>query len=164
MATKYISKLQGKRVLVVGDTDGIGFCMAEESVEYGAIVVVASSQQAKVDKTIQRIKASYPDVSNRIRGMTWDLASADVEGQIKALHEFATDGGKNKLDYVVSTVGDSFRLVKLPEATPEAVLMLATVRYVGDMMLAKARLQYSGIILPPLAESTAPDPVTDGQS
>jgi len=43
MATKYISKLQRKRVLVVGGTAGIGFCMAEASVEYGAIVVVASS-------------------------------------------------------------------------------------------------------------------------
>jgi len=97
-----------------------------------------------VDKTIQRIKASYLDVGDRIHRITWDLASADVEGQIKALHVFATDG-KNKLDHVVSTAGDGFRLAKLLDATPEAVLMLATVRYVGGTMLVKAGLQNMNI-------------------
>jgi NAD(P)-dependent dehydrogenase (short-subunit alcohol dehydrogenase family) len=43
MSTKYASKLQNKRMLVLGGTSGIGFCVAEASVESGAVVIVASS-------------------------------------------------------------------------------------------------------------------------
>ena len=61
MAPKYISKLQGKRVLVLGGTSGIGFCVAEAAVEHGATVIISSSRQAKIDNTIQRLTSSYPE-------------------------------------------------------------------------------------------------------
>ena len=60
MAPKYTNKLVGKRVLVLGGTSGIGFCVAEACVEFGAIVTVASSRQEKIDKTIEAPHGELP--------------------------------------------------------------------------------------------------------
>lgn len=139
---KYTNKLQGKRVLVVGGTSGLGFCVAEACVEHGAIVTVASSRQSKVDETIKRIQTSYPDVGDRIKGKACVLGGEDMEDQIKALYVFATDDGANKLDHVVNTAGDKFGLVKLSEITFEVGLGFSKVRYFGSMFLAKYAMDY----------------------
>jgi NAD(P)-dependent dehydrogenase (short-subunit alcohol dehydrogenase family) len=135
MALKYTNKLHNKRVLVLGGTSGIGFCVAEACVEYGAIVTVASSRQAKIDKTIQRLTTSYPDAKDRIFGQTCDLASEDVEGELKRMFKFATKDGK--LDHVVNTAGDPFGQVKLADITSAQILKLGNVRYVGMLLMAK---------------------------
>ena len=139
---KYISKLAGKRVVIVGGTSGIGFGTAEACIEYGAIVTVASSQQAKIDKTIQRIKTSYPDAAERISGHVCDLSSPDLEANIKALLDFATANGEYKLDHVVSTAGDSYGLTTLADATAEKIQAHGQVRFVGSVLLAKVAMQY----------------------
>lgn len=164
MTTKYTSKLQDKRVLVLGGTSGIGFCVAEASVESGAIVVVASSQQEKIDKTIQRIKTTYPEKASNISGHVCDLASPEVEANIKALLEFATNGGNDKLDHIVHTAGDIFGLTKIEEATAEKVERHGRVRVVGAIMLAKLAPQYmhsspaSSLSLTGGVNSTKPGP------
>src|ERR1700744_1071718 len=108
MSPKYSNKLEAKRVLVIGGTSGIGFCVAEACVEFGAIVTVASSRQEKVDKAVERLCTSYPDARTRISGHTVDLASSDVEEALKVLLEFTAKEGK--LDHIVHTAGDSFTL------------------------------------------------------
>jgi len=140
MVQKYANKLQGKRVLVLGGTSGIGFCVAEACVEFGAIVTVASSRQEKIDKTIKRVTNSYPEAESRISGHPCDLASLEVEGQLKTLFEFATKDGK--LDHIVNTAGDSFGLIKLADITPEDVQKLGRVRYVGSLFMAKLAPHY----------------------
>lgn len=140
MAQKYVNKLQGKRVLVVGGTSGIGFCVAEACVEFGATVTVASSRQEKIDKTIQRLTTSYPDAKTRISGHACDLASSDVEDQLKTLFEFATKDGK--LDHVVNTAGDSFGLIQLKDITAEDIQKQSRVRFVGTLLMAKQAPQY----------------------
>ncbi|KAJ6258903.1 hypothetical protein Dda_5798 [Drechslerella dactyloides] len=137
MAPKYTNKLQGKRVLVLGGTSGIGFCVAEAAIEHGAIVTIASSRQTSIDKAIQRIKDSYPDAASRINGTTCNLAGDDLEDQIKALYEFATNSGADKLDHVVNTAGDAFGLPKISEVTIETLGQLSRVRLFGSIMLAK---------------------------
>ncbi|KAF3931903.1 hypothetical protein ABW20_dc0100216 [Dactylellina cionopaga] len=142
---KYLNKLEGKRVLVVGGTSGIGFGVAEACIEHGAIVTVASSRQAKVDQTIARIKASYPDAGSRIQGKTCDLSGDNQEEEIISLYKFATDDGKNKLDHVVSTAGDSFALIKLPDITYDVVSKFGKVRYLGSMFMAKHAPEYVNV-------------------
>ncbi|KAK6332920.1 hypothetical protein TWF696_002938 [Orbilia brochopaga] len=142
MASKYTNKLQGKRVLVLGGTSGIGFCVAEAAVEYGAIVTVSSSRQASIDKAIKRITDAYPDSASRINGKTCDLGGDDLEEQIKGLYEFATNGGANKLDHVVNTAGDKFSLPKITEFTVEAANKLSQVRFMGTLFLAKYAATY----------------------
>jgi len=145
MPNKYLNKLHGKRVLVIGGTSGIGFAVAEASVEYGAIVVVASSTQEKIKKTIARIQASYPEAGDRIRGHRVDLASDDVESQVKTLLEFATDGGQHKLDHVVDTAGDAIHLVTVKEADAGTFAQAGRVRIVGAVILAKYATEYINV-------------------
>jgi len=164
MPIKYASKLQNKRVLVLGGTSGIGFCVAEASVESGAVVIVASSRQEKIDKAIERIKTAYPEKAYNISGTPCDLASPDVESSIKKLLEFATNGGKDKLDHIVNTAGDSFSLIKIQEATVENIEKHGKVRFVGAVMLAKLAPQYmhsspaSSISLTGGVNATKPNP------
>lgn len=127
MAPKYSNKLEGKRVLVIGGTSGIGFCVAEACVEFGAIVTVASSTQEKIDKTIERLTTSYPEAEDRVSGFPCDLAGTDVEGNLKALFEFTTKDGK--LDHLVNTAGDTFGQIKIADITAEIVQKLGQVRY-----------------------------------
>lgn len=140
MPPKYSNKLVGKRVLVLGGTSGIGFCVAEACVEFGAIVTVASSQQAKVDKTIERLTTSYPEAKDRVFGHTCDLASPDVEANLIKLFEFATKEGK--LDHVVNTAGDILGIIPLKDITAENVHKLGTVRYIGMLLMAKLAPAY----------------------
>lgn len=91
---------------MLGGTSGIGFCVAEASIESGATVIVASSRQANIDKTIERITASYPHCKSRLSGHLCDLASPDVEENLNTLLDFATNDGKDKLNHIVNTAGD----------------------------------------------------------
>jgi NAD(P)-dependent dehydrogenase (short-subunit alcohol dehydrogenase family) len=154
MSLKYTNKLQGKLVVVVGGTSGIGFAVAEAAVEHGAIVVVASSQQEKVNRAIHRIQQAYADAADRIRGKTVDLSSENVEEQIHALYTFATEaaaaaaaGGSKprKIDHIVMTAGEGFGTVPLEDVTPRVVSDLYKVRMVGCTMLAKLAMQYLDI-------------------
>jgi NAD(P)-dependent dehydrogenase (short-subunit alcohol dehydrogenase family) len=143
MALKYSKKLHNKRVLVLGGTSGIGFCVAEACVEFGAIVTVASSKQPKVDKTIQRLTTSYPGAKDRVSGATCDLASEHVEEELKRMFEFATKDGK--LDHVVNTAGDSFGLIKLADITAADIQRQGSVRYVGMLLMAKLAPRYMNV-------------------
>jgi NAD(P)-dependent dehydrogenase (short-subunit alcohol dehydrogenase family) len=116
--------------------------VAEAAIEHGAIVVVASSRQANIDKTIKRIREQYSDAEQRIQGKTVDLSAEDLEQQISALYDFATENGKHKLDHIVSTAGDSFALVGLTDLTPQQVQNAYKVRMVGSITLAKVGLKY----------------------
>ncbi|OCT52626.1 short-chain dehydrogenase [Cladophialophora carrionii] len=142
MALKYTNKLQGKLVVVVGGTSGIGFGTAEAAVEHGATVVVASSKQAKVSRAVQRIQQAYPDAADRIRGTTVDLSSDNVEEQIDALYDFATEAGKRPLDHVVVTAGEGFGMVPLANVTPQSIVDPYKIRLVGCTMLAKIAMRY----------------------
>lgn len=106
MPRKYLDKLKGSLVLVVGGSAGIGFAVAEAAVEHGANVVIASRSQARIDDAVHRLKASYPDHPGTIRGHTCNLRSAQVEAEIAKLYEFATENGKTPIDHLVDTAGE----------------------------------------------------------
>ncbi|KAI4216435.1 MAG: hypothetical protein L6R36_009344 [Xanthoria steineri] len=136
--SKYLSKLRDKRVLVLGGTSGLGFCVAEAALEHDAYVIVSSSTQAKIDKTISRLQASYPDKAAKISGHVCDLAQLpNMEANVEALLEAATDGNTKKIDHIVSTAGDRIQFPKLSELTVESVQNCGTVRFVGPLVLAK---------------------------
>lgn len=142
MVNKYLNKLQGKRVLVVGGSSGLGFSVAESCIEHGAVVFIASSTKAKVDRACNRLVSAYPDAQERIKGFQLDLAGADVEQQIENLLQFATKKGQEKLDHVVETSGDALLLVPLSETTVETVSTASRVRLIGPLMLAKHLIPY----------------------
>ncbi|KAF3211419.1 hypothetical protein TWF191_010764 [Orbilia oligospora] len=142
---KFTNKLASKNILIIGGTSGIGFAVAEASLEQGANVIIASSSSSKLQSAISRLQSAYPEFSNKIKGTTLNLSSEDVEDQIIAAYEFATENGQNKLDHVVNTAGDSFSLPKLSEVTSAGAVAVTTVRYVGNLLLAKHVSKYINI-------------------
>ncbi|KAJ9604959.1 hypothetical protein H2200_010348 [Cladophialophora chaetospira] len=149
MTSKYTSKLQGKRVLVLGGTSGIGFCVAEACVEYGATVIVSSSQQPRIDDTVSRLRGSFPHSSDRILGFPCDLADAEkLETNLTALLDFATDKGANKVNSIVSTAGAGGAKFPIVEATVEKLSRPSMVSLYAPSMLAKVIAQSPGLYMP----------------
>jgi short-subunit dehydrogenase involved in D-alanine esterification of teichoic acids len=113
-ASKYTSKLHEKRVLIFGGTPGIGFGVAEASIESAVTVFISGSRQPKIDASIQRIKSSYPDCGTRISGYAYDLADTQIlEQNSEALLKVGTSGSKEKLDHT----SDRFTVKSLADAT-----------------------------------------------
>ncbi|KAL8851651.1 MAG: hypothetical protein Q9221_003488 [Calogaya cf. arnoldii] len=136
--SKYNNKLQDKRVLILGGTSGIGFCIAEAALENDAYVIVASSTQLKIDKTISRLQSSYPDKAAKISGHICDLAQLPtLETNIEGLFKAATDNNTKKIDHIVFTAGDANPAPKVSELTVETVQKWGNVRFFGPLVLAK---------------------------
>ncbi|PWY65391.1 NAD(P)-binding protein [Aspergillus eucalypticola CBS 122712] len=143
---KYTTKLAGKRVLILGGTSGIGFCVAEAALEHGADVIISSSHAAKVTKSIARLQDAYPELTGRaqaVSGYPCDLAdSAALEANLTRLLEQATDGGKRKLHHVAFTAGNALQLPALQDLAVDAVHAAGTVRFLAPTILAKILPQY----------------------
>jgi NAD(P)-dependent dehydrogenase (short-subunit alcohol dehydrogenase family) len=139
---KYTSKLQDKRVLVIGGTAGIGFGVAEACIEFGAYVTVASSQQANVDKAIKSIQTSYPEAKDRINGLVCDLTAKEVTENLTKLLDFATNKNTAKLDHIVDTAGAVHNPMNLSNVNPEGLHDFFNARIVPLMMLAKLAPTY----------------------
>lgn len=135
------NKLEGARVLILGGTSGIGFSVAEGSLEYGASVVIASSNPEKVEKAISRLREAYPELSSRVSGQACDLYNMEtMEASVISLLEFATNDGK-KLDHLVNTAGSPGASPPLSDIKPENVVK-SNSRLAGIMMLAKHAPKY----------------------
>jgi NAD(P)-dependent dehydrogenase (short-subunit alcohol dehydrogenase family) len=137
---KYTSKLVGQRVLVFGGTSGIGFSVAEAAFEHGAHLVISSSNQSKLDKTISRLKAAYPAQSEKqtITTRVCDLAdAANLDANIQSLFETATNGGTVKLNHVAFTAGDMLSRPSLEDLTPDVIYSGMNVRFVAPAVMAK---------------------------
>jgi len=137
-AQKYTTKLHSKRILIIGGTSGIGYCVAEACLEQGATVILSSSQPSRIESAIARLLKAYPSATNRLSGHACDLASpASAEENIE--HLFAAvgqDSAGRKLDHVISTAGDA--LATVPVATTLAQMQAAgMVRFFGPLLIAR---------------------------
>jgi NAD(P)-dependent dehydrogenase (short-subunit alcohol dehydrogenase family) len=116
------SSLQGKRVIILGGTSGLGFATAEAAAQEGATVVVASSSRAKVDGAIARL----PDGAE---GHVLDLSTEEgVRAYFDRIGEF---------DHLVFTAGDALQLGKLEETSLEQAKQFFNIRFWGAFMAAK---------------------------
>lgn len=139
-SSKYTSKLAGQRVLVFGGTSGIGFCVAEAAFEHGAHVIISSSNQSKLEKTVARLKETYPTQSEiqTITTHVCDLAdAANLDSNLHSLFEAATNGGTVKLNHVAFTAGDMLSRPSLDEMTPDIIYSGMNVRFAAPAVMAK---------------------------
>lgn len=132
--SKYLSKLRGKRVLIIGGTSGIGYAIAEASLEHGAQVIISSSNSSKITKTIDRLKAAYPSSASNISGTASDLSKPEtLEQSLRAIFEFAGKG----IHHVAFTAGNPVGITHISEAPLEYMQNVANVRFLAPMVLAK---------------------------
>lgn len=142
-AKKYTSKLHNKRILIIGGSSGLGYAVAEASLEQGAHVIISSSRPARIESAISRLVQSYPSARERVRGQACDLASAaTAESNIERLFVFATvsdgdGGGGGKLDHVVFTAGDGLATMPLCSISLAAIQAAGMVRFVAPLLIAR---------------------------
>ena len=136
---KYSNKLAGARVLIIGGSSGIGYCVGEACLEFGASVIISSSQQSRIDSSIDQLLKTYPSARGRIAGYACDLSSPSVETNIVKLLEQC---GGPQFDHIVHTAGDRLATLKLEDATLESIQKAAMVRFNSPLLLAKHAPKY----------------------
>lgn len=152
--SKYTSKLKGKRVLVFGATSGIGAAVAEAAAEYGAEVIVSGSNQGRIDSTIARLQAAYPE-SPAVTGFACDLAdSENVEANLTRLFETVTDGGKRPIHHIAFTAGTALKLLPLKDYTISNLFDGAKMRLPAVVFIAKLAPAYMSKEIPGEASIT----------
>lgn len=134
--SKYTSKLHGKRILIVGGSSGIGYAVAEASLEFGAVVTIASSNPERVNKAVQQLENAYPSAKGRIAGYPCSLndEAALEDNIINLLAQLPKDA---KLDHVVYTAGESIPATPLADANVAKIRSAMTTRYIAPLSLAK---------------------------
>ena len=136
-AKKYTSKLSGARVLIIGGTSGIGYSVAEASLESGASVILSSSQDSRVKSSIDKLVKTYPSAKDRVSGHACNLGVPAIEENIKQLFEES-----GKVDHVVFTAGDGLNLTPIGEATLQIIQQAGMVRFFAPLLVAKYASKY----------------------
>ncbi|KAJ3544282.1 hypothetical protein NM208_g3139 [Fusarium decemcellulare] len=111
---KYLAKLKGQKVLVIGGSAGIGYAASEAAVEHGCEVYISSSQKQRVEAAVDRLKQAYPSASSRILGHVCDMS-----------------------DEQTLETGNAIIPTPIADATLEAMRAAATVRYTAPVLIAK---------------------------
>lgn len=114
--------LNGKRIVVLGGSAGIGLAVAEQAAREGARVVIASSSRARVDQAVAGIPGS--------EGQVVDLRS---EPAVQALFERI-----GALDHLVYTAGEELLLSPLAELDLGKARQSFELRYWGALAAVKA--------------------------
>ena len=144
MSQRKFAKLENARVVILGGSSGIGFAVAEGVIEFGGSVVIAGSNQERLDAALDRLRKAYPDASSRISGKTCDVSDqSTLEDNLHALFKFATQDGK-KIDHVVNTAGAPGGVPQLAEVKAEQVLPSGVTRYLTAIMIGKIAPAYMG--------------------
>ena len=114
--------LQGKRVIILGGSSGIGLAVAEQVSLQGANVVVVSSNPDRIQKAVQSL-------GGRVEGQTADLSD---EGAIAAL--FTRLG---PIDHLVFTAADSLQLRELADTDLTQARRAFELRYWSALAAVK---------------------------
>lgn len=141
---KYGSKLLEKRILVLGGTSGIGFCIAEAAREFGATVFISGSNQSKLENAVQRIESSCQGIAKgSVSGYAQDLADVTkLESNLEDVLKFATEDGFTKLDHIVYTAGNVVGLVDMAELTTDIITANGIMRFHVPIMIGKIAPRY----------------------
>jgi NAD(P)-dependent dehydrogenase (short-subunit alcohol dehydrogenase family) len=114
--------LDGKRVVVLGGTSGIGLAVARKAAGEGASIVIASSSEAKVDRALQQLSGS-------IAGLTIDLTQED------SIRSFFAELGA--FDHLVYTAGEPLLSEPLETFSLERAQNFFGVRFWGAFLAVK---------------------------
>jgi NAD(P)-dependent dehydrogenase (short-subunit alcohol dehydrogenase family) len=114
--------LQGRRIVVLRGSSGIGLAVAQAAAREGATVVIASSRRDRVDQALKTLPAGA-------EGHALDLAD---EPAVRAVFERL-----GNFDHLVFTAGESLQLDRLTNTDIEAAKRFFGLRYWGAYLAAK---------------------------
>src|SRR6266481_7255320 len=114
--------LDGKRIVVLGGSSGIGLATAQAAAHEGATVVIASSRKARIDEALATLPAGT-------EGHVLDLADGDATQAL-----FARLGS---FDHLVFTAGETLQLGSLATTDVDAARRFFALRYWGAYCAAK---------------------------
>jgi len=114
--------LEGKRIVILGGSSGLGLAAARAAAAKGASIVIASSRKARVDEALATLPADSA-------GHVLDLAD---EQNVKEL--FAKLG---RFDHLMFTAGEALQLGPLSETDMAAARRFFDLRFWGAYMAAK---------------------------
>src|SRR6202030_2070702 len=127
--------LQGKRVVVVGGSSGIGLAVAEQAASQGAKVVIVSS-------TAERVQKAVESIGGEAQGQAVDVSD---EGAVATF--FAKLGA---FDHLVFTAGDSLHLHDLAATDLQQARRAFELRYWSALAAVKygsAQIRKDGSIV-----------------
>jgi NAD(P)-dependent dehydrogenase (short-subunit alcohol dehydrogenase family) len=136
---KYTSKLEKSRILIIGGSSGLGFGVAEASLENGALVTISSSNQTRINNAIEKLQKSYPSAKDRIFGVPVDLANPDTtEQELERLFNATVEKmGGEKLDHVIYTAGDALATMSISDMSMQRILKAGQIRFFAPLLAAK---------------------------
>ncbi|KIW27921.1 uncharacterized protein PV07_07616 [Cladophialophora immunda] len=133
---RYVQRLAGASVLIIGGSSGVGFGVAEASIEHGMTVHISSSDTSRIAAKVDQLKRSYP--AARVSGHVCDLGTIDtLEVNVKKLF-----GSVGNVDHIVYTAGDALAGVDIRQLDVATITKLGTVRFYAPLLVAKYALQH----------------------
>lgn len=114
--------LEGKKIIILGGSSGIGFATAQASAAEGANVIIVSGNQGRIAEALKGL----PEGSS---GYAVDLRQ---EVNIKSF--FETVGS---FDHLVYTAGESLQLSNMVDTDMEAAVAFFAIRYWGALAAVK---------------------------
>jgi NAD(P)-dependent dehydrogenase (short-subunit alcohol dehydrogenase family) len=114
--------LDGKRIVVLGGSSGIGLATAQAAAKEGANVVIASSRRARIDEALATLPAGAD-------GHALDVADSEATQAL-----FARLGS---FDHLVFTAGETLQLGPLATTDLDAARRFFNLRYWGAYCAAK---------------------------
>jgi NAD(P)-dependent dehydrogenase (short-subunit alcohol dehydrogenase family) len=116
-----MSTLEGKRVVVLGGSSGIGFGVAKAAAQEGAQLVIASSQKKHVDEAVSMLSGA--------EGHVIDLSDiAAIEALFGKIGQF---------DHLAYTAGEALTVGPVTAVSAEAAKKRFDVRFWGAYFSAK---------------------------
>lgn len=114
--------LQGKRVIILGGSSGIGLAVAQQASSQGASVVIVSSNPDRIQKAVQSL------------GGTAEGQAADLSDERAIAALFAKLG---PMDHLVFTAGDTLHLHALADTDLTQARRAFELRYWSALAAAK---------------------------
>ena len=101
-----MTTLEGKAILIVGGSSGIGYGVAKASLLSGASkVIIASSSKSKVDAAVARLNSELSKVGGIKGTVSGDVVDARETKNVKELVDRV-----GEIDHLVWTSGDPLRI------------------------------------------------------
>jgi NAD(P)-dependent dehydrogenase (short-subunit alcohol dehydrogenase family) len=117
-----MESLKEKKVVIIGGSSGIGLATAKSVASKGALVIIVSSNQQRINKALQALP-------------TGSIGYAiDVTNEVQVKDLFESIGA---FDHLVFTAGENLILANVADTTLEAARNYFNVRYWGAFTAVK---------------------------